>query len=53
MTYDDVRIAIHYGMPIDDVVSIHNYYMSKGMSDTRATYYTQLAVSALTGNSII
>lgn len=53
MTYDDVRIAIHYGIAIDDVVSIRNHYVSKGMSDTRATYYTQLACAALTDNSII
>lgn len=54
IAYNDcVAIAQAYRRNEDEVTSIWDHYKGKGMSDTRATYYTQLAVASLTDKSII
>lgn len=50
-TITDISTA--YNMGVEDVERIFNHYMSKGMTQSKAMYYTQLACASLTDNSII
>lgn len=47
------NIATEYNHPIEDVTFIHNYYASKGMTESKALMYTQFAVAGLTNKSLV